>query len=105
MNTLFTIDSFDFDEQPVGEPDITIEYKMKNGESTLLEFHKRDEKMYFLSIDGRYQGHLIYATKLYGINNPDDLDTYGLWDLYEFLLETIDKAENGFYPMPTKTAA
>ena len=103
-SALFVIESFDSVGRPTDDPEIKVKITMKDGNIKEVEFYKRDTKTYFMSFDGKFQGLVISAEKLYGKKNPENFDTYGLWDMYQFMLEAIENAVDGVYPMPTKSA-
>lgn len=88
------IEGIDPSANPVYNPEISIEYKMKDSEKdVLIEFVKRDDITYFVFKDGEYQGYYVNRQSFYS----EQTGREGLLAKYNELLNAIENQVDGVY--------
>jgi len=77
-----TLDDIDLEGQPSGEPEITIEYKLKDGTTMRVDFVSRDEYFYYVLRNGEYAKFIVRK-------NKGDFGVRGLRESYRELMDFL----------------
>jgi len=88
------IQGIDPDATPEYNPDISMEYLMKDSEKdVLIEFVKRDEVTYYVFKNGIYQGYYVNRSSFYSEQSGRE----GLLAKYNELMNAIENQVDGVY--------
>ena len=88
------IEGIDPDATPEYDPEISIEYLMKDpGQDTLIEFIERDDTTYYVFKQGVYQGYYAGKSSFYS----EQAGREGLLAKYDELLNAIENQVDGVY--------
>jgi len=104
LSTLFTssacirMSGFDFEAEPENNKDISIVISLTNGTKKILDFSAKNEFSYYVFLNGEYSGQTVSVDAFYK-KGGSDLFGYGTWAMYELILEAMDGAVNGIYPV------
>jgi len=77
-----TLDEIDLEGKPQGDPDITIEYKLKNGDTMRIDYVPKDENFYYVLRNGEYANIIVRK-------NKGEFGIKGLREKYKNLMDFL----------------